>query len=128
MVGAETAEFLRHKGCQVTVIEMLEALAADMEGTTRELLLERMKSEGISAMLSTRVERVQHGRVLVDSRGEEKWLEAETIVLALGAQPEQNILKDLEGKIPQMLAAGDCVEPRRAREAIHEGFLAALKI
>ncbi len=128
MVGAETAEFLRQKGCQVTVVEMLETLASDMEATARELLLERIKSQGISVMLSTRVERIHKGRVLVNFHGEEKWLEAETVVLALGAQPERNILKDLEGKVPQILAVGDCVEPRRAKEAIHEGFLAALKI
>ena len=128
MVGVETAEFLRERECQVTVIEMLDTLAPDMEATTRELLLGRMASQGISMMVSAKVERVQEGRVLVDCRGEEKWLEAETIVLALGSQPERGPLKDLEGKVSSVVAVGDCVEPRRAREAIHEGFLAGLRV
>ncbi len=128
MVGAETAEHLRQKGCEVTIVEMLGKLAADMEATTREFLLDRISSQGISVLLSTKVEKVQDGRVLVKSGKEEKWMEADTIVLALGARPARDLLRELEEKVPEITAAGDCVEPRRAKEAIYEGFLAGLKV
>ncbi len=128
MVGLETAEFLSSNGCRVTVVEMLPKPAADMEGTTRALLLERLPASGISLKLSTKVKRIRDGRVWVESEKGEACLEAETIVLALGAHPNREILQALEGKVPQLLAAGDCLEPRRAREAIHEGFAAAMKI
>ena len=70
MVGAETAEFLSEKGCSVTLVEMLDRLAADMEGTTRSLLLERLPRSRVSVMLSTRVEEVRQGRVLLKKKGE----------------------------------------------------------
>ena len=128
MVGLETAEFLSSNGCRVTVVEMLPKPAADMEGTTRALLLERLPASGICLKLSTKVQQVRDGRVWVESQEGKCCLEAETIVLALGAQPNKKILQDLEGKVSQLHAAGDCLEPRRAKEAIHEGFAAAMKI
>jgi len=128
MVGLETAEFLSSKGCRVTVVEMLPKPAADMEGTTRALLLERLPASGICLKLSTKVEQVRDGRVWVESEEGKGCLEAETIVLALGAHPNREILRALEGKVSQLLIVGDCLEPRRAREAIHEGFAAAMKI
>jgi 2,4-dienoyl-CoA reductase-like NADH-dependent reductase (Old Yellow Enzyme family)/thioredoxin reductase len=127
LVGAETAEFLSERGCQVTVVEMLDELAKDMEGTTRLLLLDRLSAR-ISVLLSTKVKEIRGGRVLVCCRGEEIWLEAETIVLALGSRADAEARKEWEGKFPQMIAVGDCVDARKAKEAIHEGFWAGLRI
>jgi 2,4-dienoyl-CoA reductase-like NADH-dependent reductase (Old Yellow Enzyme family)/thioredoxin reductase len=131
MVGIETAEFLSEKGCQVTVITSREGpqkLATDMEGTTRALLLERLPGFKISFMFSAKVEEARKGRVLVSQGEKKQWLEAETIISAQGSRAEQDLLRALEGKIPQILSIGDCVEPRSAKEAIHEGFLAGLQV
>lgn len=128
MVGMETAEFLSQKGCRVIVVEMTERLAADMEGTTRALLLERIALQKISSLLSTEVKDIRDGKVLVSHDGNERWLEAGTIILALGSRANNEILQVLEGKVPQILPIGDCVEPRKAKEAIHEGFAAALQV
>jgi len=78
--------------------------------------------------LSTKVEQVRDGRVWVKGEGGKVCLEAETIVLALGAHANKEILQGLEGKVSPLLPVGDCLEPRRAGEAIHEGFAAAMKI
>jgi pyruvate/2-oxoglutarate dehydrogenase complex dihydrolipoamide dehydrogenase (E3) component len=128
MVGLETAEFLSSNGCRVTVVEMLPKPAADMEGTTRALLLERLPASGICLKLSTKVQQVRDGRGWVETEEGKDCLEAETIVLALGAHPNKEILQALDGKVSPLLAAGDCLEPRRAREAIHEGFAAGMRI
>jgi 2,4-dienoyl-CoA reductase-like NADH-dependent reductase (Old Yellow Enzyme family)/pyruvate/2-oxoglutarate dehydrogenase complex dihydrolipoamide dehydrogenase (E3) component len=128
MVGMETAEFLSQKGCRVIVVEMTERLAADMEGTTRALLLERIALQKISSLLSTEVKDIRDGKVLVSHDGNERWLEAGTIILALGSRANNEILQAWEGKVPQILPIGDCVEPRKAKEAIHEGFAAALQV
>jgi len=128
MVGMETAEFLSQKGCRVTVVEMLDRSASDMEGTTRALLLKRISRQEIAVCLSTRVEKTNPGRVLVKNTAGEKWLEAETIILALGSEANQKMLKELKGKVGQLIAVGDCLEPRKAKEAIHEGFWAGLQL
>jgi 2,4-dienoyl-CoA reductase-like NADH-dependent reductase (Old Yellow Enzyme family)/thioredoxin reductase len=128
LVGAETAEFLSQRGCQVTVVEMLDELAKDMEGTTRLLLLDRLSDAKVSVLLSTKVKEIRDGKVLVRHKGEEIWLEAETIVLALGSRADAEMRKEWEGKFPQMIAVGDCVDARKAKEAIHEGFWAGFCI
>ncbi|MCX5818503.1 MAG: FAD-dependent oxidoreductase [Deltaproteobacteria bacterium] len=128
LVGAETAEFLSEKGCEVTVVEMLDELAKDMEGTTRLLFLKRLDDAGISVLLSTKVKEICGDKVLVCHKGEELWLEAETTVLALGSRANAEMRREWEGKFPQMIAVGDCVDARKAREAIHEGFWAGLRI
>ncbi len=130
MVGMETAEFLSQKGCRVTVVEMLDRPAADMEGTTRALLLQRLSKLPISVKLSTRVEEIREGRVRLKNEKGEVWLEAETILLALGSRSNDELVKILqeEGIVPQLFIIGDCLEPRKAQEAIHEGFVAALQI
>jgi pyruvate/2-oxoglutarate dehydrogenase complex dihydrolipoamide dehydrogenase (E3) component len=71
---------------------------------------------------------VGQGRVLVSQGEKRQWLEAETIISAQGSRPEQDLLRVLEGRIPQILPIGDCLEPRSAKEAIHEGFLAGLQV
>lgn len=130
MVGMETAEFLSQKGCRVTVVEMLDQLAADMEGTSRALLLERLSKLPISVKLSTRVEEIREGRVRVKNEEGEVRLGAETILLALGSRSNDEMVKILreKGIVPQLFIIGDCLEPRKAQEAIHEGFAAALQI
>jgi pyruvate/2-oxoglutarate dehydrogenase complex dihydrolipoamide dehydrogenase (E3) component len=128
MVGIETAEYLYKKGCRVTVVEMLNELAIDMEGTTRALALKRLEESTISVLTSTKAEKVQNGRVLVSKDAEGQWLEAGTIVLALGSRPNQELAKSLEDRVAEIYAVGDCVTPRKAKEAIHEGFEAALRI
>lgn len=128
LVGAETAEFLSQRDCRVTVVEMLDELARDMEGTTRLLLLKRLADAGVSVLLSTKVKEICGDRVLVCQRGEETWLEAETIVLALGSRADADMRREWEGKFPRLIAIGDCLEARKAKEAIHEGFWAGLRI
>jgi len=54
-------------------------------------------------------------------------IETETVVLALGTESNNALAKELQGKVP-VKVVGDAVKPRKALEAIREGFLAATKI
>ena len=55
--------------------------------------------------------------------GEESILEAETIVLALGATPERGLVNDLKKEEIEFHAIGDCRKPKNIRQAIYEGAL-----
>lgn len=131
MVGIECAAHIYRQGCEVTVItsrDSLDRLASDLEPFTQALLLKWLPTTGISVILSARVTDVLKGEVVFEKDGKEQSLKADTIVTAGGSQPNNDLLKSLEGKVPQLISIGDCVEPRRAKDAIHEGFLAGLKI
>ncbi len=131
MVGMETAEFLYQKGCEVTVItsrDSMDKLAVDMEPFNQALLLERLADSNISVTLSAEILEVRKGQVLFRKDGKQQSLEAETIVLAGGSQANNELSSAPKGKVPHLVSIGDCVEPRKAKDAIHEGFFAGLKI
>jgi pyruvate/2-oxoglutarate dehydrogenase complex dihydrolipoamide dehydrogenase (E3) component len=131
MVGMETAEFLFQKGCEVTVItsrDSVDKLAVDMEPFNQTLFLERLADSNISVIFSAEVLEVSSGQVLFRKDGKKQSLEAETILLAGGSQANNKPSRALEGEVPQLVSIGDCVEPRKAKDAIHEGFFAGLNI
>lgn len=54
--------------------------------------------------------------------------QGDTVVLAVGMRPNNNLAKELRGKVMALHVIGDCTEPRRIAEAIEEGFRVAREI
>ena len=77
---------------------------------------------------------VKYGKItakglnLTDKKGAEVFLAADNVVLATGAIADKALGKSLIGKYLEFAEIGDCVEPRRIREAIQEGTWAAVLI
>jgi NADH dehydrogenase FAD-containing subunit len=68
------------------------------------------------------------GLNLTDKDGKAVFLEADTVILAAGATPNKALGEALKGKYLEFAQIGDCVEPRRIREAVEEGIWAAAAI
>jgi len=49
-------------------------------------------------------------------------------VLAVGFKSNKELDEKLSGRVPAPYSIGDCVEPRRIKEAIEEGFVLAREI
>jgi len=128
-VGSETAEFLAEKGKQVTIVEMLDDIATDMEAITRSLLLARVREKGVRVLTSRRVREVTpKGLVVVDKEENEEELLADMLVLAIGSQPNRELLEKLSEKVAEVYAVGDCVMPRKIMNAVYEAAHIALEI
>ena len=128
-VGSETAEFLAEKGKQVTIVEMLEDIATDMEAINRSLFLPRLHEKGIKVLTSRIVREVTpKGLVVADKEGNEEELLADTVVLATGNQPDRELLEKLSGKVAEVYSVGDCVMPRKIMDAVYEAAHIALEI
>ena len=56
------------------------------------------------------------------------FLEADTVVLAMGMRSENKLAEELKGIVPEIYTIGDCVEPRDAMYAIREGAEVARQI
>jgi NADH dehydrogenase FAD-containing subunit len=131
-VGLETACLLADEGRDVTVIEMLDRCGADIGYSTRWTILQDAHNLGVKTVQSCRVERINEGFVAAEYQGKHREFPADTVVIAVGSQPRkelQNALADkglLEGL--EVHRVGDCVEPRKAYDAIHEGFETGRKI
>jgi 2,4-dienoyl-CoA reductase-like NADH-dependent reductase (Old Yellow Enzyme family)/thioredoxin reductase len=122
-VGCETADFLVEQGKKITIIEMLEELALDKVVLRKPFLMQRLVSGGVEVLTSTRVQEIaEHGIITIDKNGQGKNIGIyDTIVLALGAKPVNEIGKHVEGKVSEVYVIGDALEPRNAEDAVAEG-------
>lgn len=129
-VGCETAEVLADRGAKVTVIEMLEDLASDMEVPEKFALMQRLGGKGVAFLTKTVVKEVKPGGevVLQKDYQPEVLSGVETIVLAVGYVPAIELEAVLKEKNVPYVKIGDCVEARKAIDAIWEGFFKAYEL
>ena len=129
-VGCETAELLAESGNKVTIVEMLPRLADDMEQLNRRGLLDRFAELKINTLVAKKVARIyDDGADVIDvETGAKERLQADKVILAMGAKPVNQLVPVLTGRVPQMYIIGDCVVPRMVIDAVYEGALAARQI
>ena len=89
---------------------------------TRMGLLNMVKESKVEVLTGTELLEVTRPGVLVNAEGARRELKADSVVLALGFKPESTLRDELEGKVPELFAVGDCVKPRKIINAIWEGF------
>jgi len=129
MVGCETAEHLAHMGRHVRIVEMLPEIGWDMEPFSKIFLLERFREYGVEALTSAKVEEIHEGGVeAIDKSWGRHSLDADTVVIAVGSRPEQELYSALQGRVEELYRIGDCREPRRLLEAVHEATHVAHRI
>ena len=129
VTGLETAEYLALAKRKVTVVEMLDTLAAGMEGVHKEYLLERLAKLGVTILTRTKAETLEKGGLTVSTGDDHrKLIKADTIVIATSPDPNQDLFEELSGKVPEIKLVGDCAEPRSIKEAIEEGFYIGLEV
>jgi NADPH-dependent 2,4-dienoyl-CoA reductase/sulfur reductase-like enzyme len=123
-VGAEIAEFIAQKGKEVTIIEMRDLIAFDMEPTTRQMLIERLVASKIKMIVRTLVQEVT--ATGVKGKGVKnkivKEFSADTIVFALGSKPLEFTINGLEKAGIKVYMIGDAKEIHGIAEATREGF------
>ncbi len=125
-VGCECALFLAQQGCRVTIVEILPELLQTEEIYSMKIDLQRMLAEaGIKILTGAQATKISEGSVTVksgDSPGE--LLEADSVVVAVGMAPRRREAHQLAGECADVHVIGDCVAPRRIRDAVVEGDLA----
>jgi 2,4-dienoyl-CoA reductase-like NADH-dependent reductase (Old Yellow Enzyme family)/thioredoxin reductase len=136
-LGCEIVDFLSQKGSAVTLVEMLDKIAMDMHPDDRNFLAQKMIEYQVDVHLDSKVEGITHHGVMVTQNGVQKTIDADTVVMAIGSLPNRKVIVGLEidgnqlsihGKKIEVHFIGDCKEPRKILEAIHEGAEVALSL
>jgi 2,4-dienoyl-CoA reductase (NADPH2) len=128
-VDLDTMLSLNRKGTKnVTIVEMLPKLGRGIGISTRWTIMRTLRELGISMVSSAKVERITDKGVIVKIDGEDKLIEADTVVIAVGHRSNNELLEELKAKAPEVYGIGDCVEPRTALEAIREAYDIAIRI
>ncbi len=126
--GTQTAEALARAKHRVTVVEMTKNIALDAPLEDRALLLERLAKLGVKLMTQTKIVAIGPNSVTVQKGKKVETLPADTVVVCLGAFPNDGINQELKRLVKKVLVVGDALKPRRVTEAVAEGALAALAV
>ena len=128
LAGCETAEFLWQQGKRVTILEALSKLGPDIGVTTRPFLLDRLRQAGIAMEANATVVEITGKGVRAQRNGQELSFEVDSVVLATGMKPNNELLEELKGGPWEIYSVGDCVEPRRIVDAVAEAAELAYRI
>jgi NADPH-dependent 2,4-dienoyl-CoA reductase/sulfur reductase-like enzyme len=129
MVGMEVAEFLAVSGREVTVVEMLPEVARDMEPIAPALPLKRLQALPVTILTGTTVERISSEGILLDTGGEEVRLApVDTVVVAAGTRPVDELSRALRELEIEVHVIGDAQRPRRIFDAVHEGYAVGCRV
>ncbi|MFZ5631980.1 MAG: FAD-dependent oxidoreductase [Bacillota bacterium] len=125
----ETLIRLLNRGTKnVTVVELLKGIGRDIGISTRWVVMKNIKRLGINVIDQARVKEVNDRGVVIEREGQESLIPADTVVLAVGARPVNELAGQLQGRVPELHIIGDAVSPRKLTEAIREGFEVGRKI
>lgn len=127
-IGCEVAEFLAKRYKDVMILEMLEEIGMDIGPSLRPSILERLKAAGIQIEAGIKIVEITEKGVRGLRNGSSEFFNAGTIVIAVGMKSERQLAEILEGIVPEIHLIGDCIEPRRIREAVADGYCVSLKI
>ena len=129
MIGSETSSHLANHGREVTIVEMLPEIAADVNARSRPFLLKDLAEHNVKMYLNSTVKEVFADALTIERDGrEEKIGPFDTVILAVGVEPCNDLRSKLEGKAVQLITIGDALSPRKALEAIREGYLAGFEV
>lgn len=121
IVGCEVALYFAQKGKHVTIVETLDSLMRDTFFANRMHLL-KLLSE-VEILTNTKTLEIKDEAVIVSNKyGQIKIIRTDSVVIATGFRPNRELLESLNGKMPEIYAIGDCVEPRKIINAIWEAF------
>ena len=121
-------ELLNTGDVEVTIVEMAKKVGQDIGASTRWTVMAELGRLGVTILKeSTAVEITAEG--LKIKKGDQTgFLTADTIILAVGSTPENELVSEIEALVPEVYTIGDAKEVRHALDAVREGFLVGHKI
>ena len=130
MVGCETAEYLAARGCKVSVIEMMDKIAAGESTTILPTLLENYKTYGVEQYPSHKVKAFRMDAVVCENKdGADVTIPCDYIVLAMGARSNEFDAAALEAASIPVYSIGDAAgKAADISNAIRTGYDTACQL
>lgn len=130
MVGCETAEYLAARGYKVSVIEMMDKIAAGESTTILPTLLENYKTYGVEQYPSHKVKEFRMDAVVCENKdGAEVTIPCDYIVLAMGARSNEFDAAALEAASIPVYSIGDAAgKAADISNAIRTGYDTACQL
>lgn len=133
LTGMDLVIMLGEQGKNITLVTRrtdqylpTDGPGAQMDSTHRfDLFTTRLPNYKLKILpFSTYKEVTDKGLIVADKDGKQNLVESSCVILALGFNPNAQLAEELQGVVPQVLSAGDSIEPRRVIDAVWEGLTA----
>jgi NADH:flavin oxidoreductases, Old Yellow Enzyme family len=130
LIGTETALYLSEQGYDISIVEMLNEIMADVAVTDKLAYAERIKKTNLKIYTGYKVVEVTGENVVLSgSKGNKKLIPADTIITAIGLSPDNCLYNDLvNGTEAEVYKIGDAVIAGKIYDAIHTAYKLALNI
>ncbi|MDD5532555.1 MAG: FAD-dependent oxidoreductase [Syntrophales bacterium] len=123
-VGLETALYLSGLGKKVTVLEAAGQFGRDMGGIMSSYLRRLLAGRGVSLRRNTKVIRITGGKIEIcnEAGGHSVLEDFDHAVIALGSVRNDIGIEKWKARPREIHVIGDALNPRKALDAIREGF------
>lgn len=119
-------ELAMEHGRHPIIVEMMDKLAPKMIMMNRASMQRMLTEQKVEVYTGTKVEKIEGGNVhILESNGNRKVLEADTVISAFGMRPKKGLADELEKKFGwKVRSIGDCSQIGRVGLAIRGGYFA----
>jgi pyruvate/2-oxoglutarate dehydrogenase complex dihydrolipoamide dehydrogenase (E3) component len=130
MAGPSAAEHLADRGRQVQIASRFFTVGEDVDPRLKTSVYTRLEQKGVILTPLTVVTAVGPGTARLASTltGQEREVEADTVVTALGGRSDDGLAAALEGRGVEVHVVGDALAPRTIHDAILSATRAARRI
>lgn len=121
-------ELLNNGYHNVSIVEMGKKFAPDINPGCRWSIMARCRQLGVKMFKLTKVLEIKTDAVVIENEEGVKELPADSVIIAAGAKPDQDIYQLVKDKLPKVDIIGDAVEVARIPNAMRAGYTLAASI
>ena len=125
LVGCETGIHLGMKGKQVTIVDMRDTLAADVNMFHGMALGQELNKYVTAVTGGTGRAVTDEGLIYTDRVGQEHLLPADAVLCAVGMRACTDVMEELWNVVDEQYVIGDCVKPAQVTQAISDAYYLA---
>ncbi len=128
-IGLVLAEFLKTQGVDVSIVETAKRVGEDVIPSWKWRHTSWLSGLKIPAHTGSRVQRIEAaGVAVINEKGEENFLAADTVIAAAPRKSNQELARELEFMVDELHIIGDAASPRGLYQAIHDGYRLGVRI
>jgi 2,4-dienoyl-CoA reductase (NADPH2) len=122
--GCELAKFLVKRDRKVTILETTPQLGEGIADQYMERLRPWLDKKGVTILTEVQFDKISDtGITITTKEGKKMFIEADAILPAFEAMPNDQASQALKGKVPEIYLIGDCKKPRRIVDAVSDAWL-----
>ena len=128
LVGLELAEFLVERGRTVKVLEPSGSLGPNLSIVRRSRVVHMLKEHGVDLLTNVMIKEICDQKVIFDHEKTEKSLQADQVIIAIGANVNLDLVKELNSLNLPITSIGDCTSVGYIHGAIADARKAAIEL